>query len=69
MESHTRPRVQFLGPNGTSEGILKRAEEAGRAAGWSEARIQLFKERAESGGVAQELATIYEFFDVVDKAM
>jgi hypothetical protein len=68
----TKPQPQQPKPEldlGTTDGnafsIIMKARKVGKAAGWSEAKIESFSKEAKSGDYAHVLQTCMEHFDVI----
>lgn len=59
-----RPQLRLLGTDGNAFAILGKALRAGRAAGWSQPKLDAFQAAATGGDYNELLRAVQEAFDV-----
>ncbi len=61
----SKPELKLIGEDGNVFFILGKAVREARRAGWSEEKIEQFKEDAMSGNYDRALQTCMEYFEVI----
>jgi len=60
-----KPELKLIGEDGNVFFILGKAVREAKRAGWSEEKIEKFKEDAMSGDYDHALQTCFKYFDII----
>lgn len=63
-QTQQKPPLQLVGRDGNAFAILGAAFRAAKQAGWSQAQIDEYKQKATSGDYDNLLAVTQDYFDV-----